>query len=326
MSATTVRVGDAAMPAVGLGLWKLERDVAAATVKDAIGKGYRHLDSAMDYGNESEVGDGIAAALSAGLCTRDDLWVTSKLWNTDHRAEHVAPAIKRTLHDLKVDYLDLYLIHFPIALEHVPYDRRYPPEWFEDPAKPELGMKVAPVPLAETWGAMEEIAKEGLARYIGVCNYNTGLMHDLLAYANTKPAVLQVESHPYLTQERLLRLCRDRDIAVTAFSPLGALSYVQLNMAGASDSVLQEEVVRAAAARTGRTPAQVVLRWGIQRGTSIIPKTSRPERLVENLDVFDFELSAEEMAAISALNANRRFNDPADFCEAAFNTFHPIYD
>ncbi|MEO1574465.1 MAG: aldo/keto reductase, partial [Pseudomonadota bacterium] len=92
MSATTVRVGDAAMPAVGLGLWKLERDVAAATVKDAIGKGYRHLDSAMDYGNESEVGDGIAAALSAGLCTRDDLWVTSKLWNTDHRAEHVAPA------------------------------------------------------------------------------------------------------------------------------------------------------------------------------------------------------------------------------------------
>jgi D-xylose reductase len=326
MSTTTVRVGEAQMPAVGLGLWKLERETAAATVHDAIAKGYRHLDSATDYGNEVEVGQGIASALSAGLCTREELWLTSKLWNTDHAAAHVEPALKRTLKDLQVDYLDLYLIHFPIALAHVPHDVRYPPEWLHDPEQPEQGMRLAPVPLAETWGAMEGLVKDGLVRHIGVCNYNSGLIHDLLSYASIKPAVLQIESHPYLTQERLLRLCNDRDIAVTAFSPLGALSYVELDMAGQSDTVLTNEAVLAAASRTGRTPAQVVLRWGVQRGTAIIPKTSKPERLVENLALFDFELSAEEMDAISALNANRRFNDPAHFCEAAFNTFHPIYD
>lgn len=326
MSNTTVNVGASAMPAVGLGLWKLEKEVAATTVMDAIKAGYRHLDSATDYGNEAEVGEGIDAALKAGVCSRDDLWVTSKLWNTDHRAEHVAPALKRTLSDLRVDYLDLYLVHFPIALEHVPHDVRYPAEWLHNPDQPEQGMKLAPVPLAETWAAMEAVKREGLARHIGVCNYNSALLHDLLSYAADKPDVLQIESHPYLTQEPMLRLCHDRDIAVTAFSPLGALSYVSLNMAGEGDSVLTQDVVRAAAARCDRTPAQVVLRWGVQRGTAIIPKTSRPERLVENLALFDFELTGEEMAAISALNANRRFNDPGVFCDAAFNTFHPIYD
>jgi D-xylose reductase len=147
-----------------------------------------------------------------------------------------------------------------------------------------------------------------------------------MAYAKQKPEVLQVEAHPYLSQERLIKLAQDYGMTVTAFSPLGALSYVSLDMAAENESVLETDAVKTAAARLGKTPAQVVLRWGVQRGTAIIPKTARKERLKENLALFDFELSAEEMQAISALNSNRRFNDPAVFCEAAFNTFYPIYD
>ena len=187
-------------------------------------------------------------------------------------------------------------------------------------------MERAAVPLADTWRAMEELVDAGLVREIGVCNYNTGLLHDLMSYAQRPPAMLQVESHPYLTQEALLHTAADYHIPVTAFSPLGALSYLSLDMASAEESVLDQPVVRAAAERCGRTPAQVVLRWGIQRGTAVIPKTSRPERLRENLALFDFALTDEEMHAISALNSNRRFNDPGVFCAAAFNRFHAIYD
>ena len=326
MTDTTIKVGNGRMPAVGFGLWKIEPEDTAAMVKAAIGAGYRHLDSASDYGNEKQAGAGISAAIEAGLVTRDDLWVTSKLWNTYHRPEHVEPALRRTLDDLALDYLDLYLIHFPIAQPFVPFEKRYPPAWFFDPDAENPRMEVDRVPLHETWAAMEALVDKGLVKQIGVCNYTSGLMHDLVNYARIHPAMLQIESHPYLTQEHLLRLAADYDIAVTAFSPLGALSYVQLGMATDGDTVLDQAVVIDAANRLGKTPAQVVLRWGVQRGTAVIPKTSRVERLTENLSVFDFELTNEEMQAISALNANRRFNDPADFCEAAFNRFFPIYD
>ncbi|MEL7312170.1 MAG: aldo/keto reductase [Pseudomonadota bacterium] len=313
-------------PDVGLGLWKIDRSDTAAMVRDAIEVGYRHIDSACDYGNEIEAGVGIAEALKAGHCSREDLWVTSKLWNTFHAREHVAEGLKKTLSDLGLDYLDLYLIHFPIAQPYVPIETRYPPEWFLDPDAAQPKMALAKVPLHETWAAMEDLVDQGLVRQIGVCNYNSALLHDLMTYARIKPAMLQVESHPYLTQEPLLRLAGDYEIPVTAFSPLGALSYVSLGMADREETVLETQPVISAAQRLGKTPAQVVLRWGVQRGTAVIPKTSRRERLVENLAVDDFELSEEEMSAISALNQNRRFNDPGVFCEAAFNRFHPIYD
>lgn len=314
------------MPAVGLGLWKIDRNETASAVVDAVEVGYRHLDSACDYGNEVEAGAGIREALNRGLCTREELWVTSKLWNTYHRAEHVREACEKSLRDLGLDYLDLYLIHFPIATRYVPIEERYPPEWLADPNAAEPRMEVDAVPLSETWGGMERLVEAGLVREIGVCNYNSGLLIDLMAYSSVKPAMLQIESHPFLTQDKLIRLASDFDVSVTAFSPLGALSYVSLDMATAADTVLTAPPVVAAAQRLNRTPAQVVLRWGVQRGTAIIPKTTRVERLRENLALFDFELSTDEMASISALNQNRRFNDPGVFCELAFNKFYPIYD
>jgi D-xylose reductase len=314
------------MPAIGLGLWKIEREQAARTVSDAVACGYRHLDSACDYGNEAEVGNGLKRVLQSGLCRREELWVTSKLWNTYHAGEHVRPALERSLRDLQLDYLDLYLIHFPLALKYVPFEERYPPGWFYDPASPQPRIELAPIPIRETWQAMEQLVRDGKVRNIGVCNFNVSVLRDLKSYAEIAPAVLQVELHPLLTQEKLLRYCQQENIVVTAFSPLGAASYFQLGMAGEGESLLEQPIVRELTMRHRRSPAQIVLRWGIQRGTAVIPKSKRIDRLRENLAIFDFELSADEMNALSDLNRNRRFNDPGEFCEKAFNTFVPIYE
>jgi D-xylose reductase len=316
----------AGIPAVGLGLWKVDKPRVPALVEEAVRCGYRHFDCACDYGNEAEVGDGLRRVLATGLCRRDELWVTSKLWNTYHAADYVRPALERSLKDLQLDYLDLYAIHFPIAQKFVPFERRYPPEWVYDPQSDQPRMEFARVPIAETWGAMERLVDAGLVRQIGVCNFNCALLRDLLSSARIHPAVLQVELHPYLTQEKLVRFCHEQQVAVTGFSPLGAASYFSLQMADRSESVLDDMVVRKIAEGYGKTAAQVVLRWGVQRGTAVIPKSTHIERLRENCQLFDFELSADDMHAISGLNRNRRFNDPGEFCERAFGTFCPIYE
>lgn len=316
----------ARLPKVGFGFWKVENPDAAAVARTAIEVGYRHLDCACDYGNELEVGQGIASAINDGICSREDLWITSKLWNTYHAAEHVRPALDRSLNDLGLDYLDLYLIHFPLASRFVPFERNYPPGWFFDPDAPDPSVEEVRVPLSETWAALEELTKSGLIRNIGLCNVGTSQLRDVLSYAQIRPAVLQVESHPYLTQEKLRRYCDQEKIAYTAFSPLGAQSYYSLGMADPSESVLENPVITKIAGDLNRTPAQIVLRWGVQRQTAVIPKTTSRERMIENITIFDFELTDEQMTAISGLDQGRRFNDPGVFGEAAFNTFLPIYE
>ena len=316
----------AELDSVGLGLWKIDQAETANVVKTAIVSGYRHFDSACDYGNEAQAGEGFEGAIAGGAVTRDDLWITSKLWNNYHRPEHVRPALERTLKDLRTDYLDLYLMHFPIAQAYVDFETRYPPGWFDDPDAPSPCIKPDKVPLIDTWHAMEELVEAGLVREIGVCNFGTALLRDLMNQSRISPAMLQVELHPYLTQEKLIRFCHESDIAVTAFSPLGAQSYFQLNMAEANEAVIEQPIIQRIAHAYERTPAQILLRWGVQRGTAIVPKTTKRERLVENLSLFDFKLTDQEMNVISELNQNRRFNDPGHFCEAAFNTFFPIYE
>jgi len=307
-------------------MWKIEKPILSELVQEAIKIGYRHFDCACDYGNEPQVGEGLQAAMNNGLCNREDLWVTSKLWNTYHAAEHVGPALQRSLNDLQLDYLDLYLIHFPIASKFVPFEHRYPPEWFYNPEAEVPKIEIDPVPIRETWEAMEELVSQGLVKNIGICNFNCSLIRDLLSYANIRPSVLQVELHPRLTQEKLLKYCQQEEIAVTGFSPLGAESYYSIGMATPEQSLLTNPSITKIANSHERTPAQIILRWGVQRGTAIVPKTSSIERLRENFEIFDFNLSGEEMAAITALNLNQRYNDPGHFCEVAFNTFFPIYE
>jgi diketogulonate reductase-like aldo/keto reductase len=311
-----------ALPSPGLGTWKIPEELTPQIVHQAIETGYRHLDCAADYGNERLVGKGIASALNAGLCARDDLWVTSKLWNTYHEPQHVRAACEKALSDLGVGQLDLYLIHFPIALEFVPFDKMYPPGWTAGGE----AMSPIPVPYSDTWRAMEELVDAGLTKRIGVSNIGTAMLREVLSYARIKPAVLQVEMHPYLCQENLLRFCQEQDVAVTAFSPFGADSYLSLGMAEASERILAHPVLERIAAAHGKSTAHVALRWAMQRGTIPIPKTQSPDHLRENFDIFEFVLTPEELTAISDLDQHKRFNDPAVFGEKAFNTFFPIFD
>lgn len=306
----------ASIPAVGLGTWKISKLTVGDLVYQSIKAGVRHLDCACDYGNEKEVGDGIQMALQEGLCTRADLWITSKLWNTYHSREHVEAACRKSLSDMRIDYFDLYLIHFPISQKFVPFELRYPPEWIYDLKSPSPRIELQPVPLHETWAAMEQLVDIGLAKQIGICNVMVFTLMDMLSYARIKPAVLQVEMHPYLTQQALLDYCLSEGIKVTAFSPLGSGSYIELGMDhGLGVGVLNEPIIQQIAQELGRTPAQVVLRWGVQRGCAVIPKSSSLARVRENFDILSFELSFEQMKQIDTLNKNMRFNDPGVFCK-----------
>lgn len=317
--------GGSQMPQLGLGTWKSESGVVSKIVKEAIEVGYRSIDCACDYGNEKEVGQGIAEGMESANVKRSDLFVTSKLWNTYHRPEHVRPALEKTLADLNLSYLDLYLIHFPISLKYVPFEKRYPPEWVHDPNDSEKDKLILdPVPIADTWKAMESLVDDGLVRHIGISNFPVILIMDLLTTARIRPSVLQVELHPYLQQKELLAYCKREKIALEAYSSLGSSGYSSLGM-DKGHNLLSDPVLESIAKKHGKSPAQVALRWGLQRGTIIIPKTSKVERLKENLDLINWKLEEEDMKEIAALDRHCRYNDPGVFC-AGMGLPIPIYN
>ncbi|KAJ9622787.1 D-xylose reductase [Taxawa tesnikishii (nom. ined.)] len=296
MVAPTVKLSSGhQMPLVGFGLWKVNKETCADTVYNAIKSGYRLFDGACDYGNEVEAGKGVARAIQEGIVKREELFIVSKLWNSFHDGDRVEPICRKQLADWGLDYFDLFIVHFPIALKYVDPSVRYPPGWTDENDK----VTESNAPLKDTWKAMEELVDDGLAKSIGISNYNGALILDLFRYAKIHPATLQIEHHPYLTQEPLIKLAQERGISVTAYSSFGPQSFVELDMHIAD--------------KHGKTPAQVLLRWATQRGVAVIPKSNNQNRLAQNLDVCSFDLSQDEIKSISSLDQGLRFNNPTNY-------------
>jgi D-xylose reductase len=265
-----------------------------------------------DYGNEVEAGQGVARAIKEGLVKREDLFIVSKLWQTFHDYEQVEPITKKQLKDWGIDYFDLYLIHFPVALKYVAPETRYPPGWFSDDANSKIIHSNAR--LEDTWRAFEDMKAKGLTKSIGVSNYSGALLLDLFTYAKVKPATLQIEHHPYYVQPYLIKLAEEHDIKVTAYSSFGPQSFIECDMKIAADTPLlfDHPVIKKIAEKHSKTPAQVLLRWSTQRGLSVIPKSNSQNRLQQNLDVTGFDMSESEIAEISDLDKNLKFNAPTN--------------
>ncbi|KKA28448.1 hypothetical protein TD95_002580 [Thielaviopsis punctulata] len=300
------------MPLVGFGLWKVGRETTAETVYNAIKVGYRLFDGAYDYQNEKEAGEGIRKAIADGLVKREDLFITTKLWNNYHKRENVLKMAQLQKETWGLDYFDLYLIHFPVSLKYIePEVRQFPCWWMDDQGT----IETEKVPMQETWQAMEEVVDAGIARSIGVSNFSGQLIYDVLNYARLPISVLQIEHHPFLVQPNLVALAQENKIAVTAYSSFGPQSFMELGdlfakkMKGLTPP-LQNEVVAEIAKAHGKTPAQVLLRWSTQRGIAVIPKSNNAERQAQNLDVTSFDLTKEEIDKISDLDIGLRFNDP----------------
>lgn len=259
------------MPQLGLGVYKVEDAIAAELVSNAISLGYRLIDTASMYENEIGVGDGIRAA---GV-NRDEIFVTTKFWLDGLGYENTLAEFDKSLKKLGLDYLDMYLIHWPAPKRGLLY--------------------------VDSWRAMEKLQAEGLIRSIGVSNFHGHHIDEILKVSSVVPAVNQIELHPWLTQEAMVEYDASHGIITQAWSPL------------ARGKIFDEALLAELAGVYGKSAAQVVLRWHIQRGISVIPKTSSVGRLAENLDVFDFELSADDVARISALNIDFRTGvDPED--------------
>ena len=262
------------IPQLGFGVFLIEPDQTAQAVATALEVGYRHIDTAEMYGNEREVGEAIA---KSGL-DRSEVFVTSKLSNDAHQPDDARRAFDQTLQALDFDYIDLFLIHWPLPTR---YDGDF----------------------VSTWETLGELYREGRARSIGVSNFQAHHLRRLHSESDIPPAVNQIEVSPYLTQDELRQFCAEHQIAIEAWSPL----------ARGGDLLEDPEVVRISK-ETGKTPAQVVLRWHIERGDIVFPKSITPARIKENFDIFDFELSGADVAAISALNKNERTGpDPDTF-------------
>ncbi|MEM9379459.1 MAG: aldo/keto reductase [Planctomycetota bacterium] len=284
------------MPALGLGTWKSEPGEVGAAVTEALRIGYRHFDCATIYGNEAEIGDAFQRAFDDGVCRRDDLWITSKLWCNAHRAEDVVPAIAESIERLRAEYLDLYLVHWPVAIK----------AGVMGPSEPSEFYSLDEVPLSETWGGMEQAAELGLARHIGVSNYSAKKL-DAHRDCRIRPEVDQVELHPYLQQTELLAYARDNGVVMTAYSPLGSSDRPE-GLREADEPVLLEDPALASVAeRVGATPAQVLIAWALQRGTSVIPKSVNPERLAQNFAAAEITLPDDAMADLAAMDRGRRY-------------------
>ena len=285
------------IPALGLGTWKSEPGEVYNAIREAIKIGYRHFDCAAVYGNEKEIGNAFADAFKDGDVKRKDLWITSKLWNDSHKKEDVKSALEKSLSDLQLDYLDLYLIHWPVAFK----------KGIGFPQSSDEYLSLSEVPTAETWSALEACVHADLTKHIGVSNFSVKKIKDLLKICKIRPAVNQIELHPFLQQNDMLEFCNSENIILTAYSPLGSSDRPAAFKAENEPSLLENSVISEIAKGKGLSAAQVLIAWAIQRGTSVIPKSVNPARLKQNIDAASLNLTEEEMTKIADLDMHARY-------------------
>mgnify|MGYP000064038922 FL=1 len=297
MKTLEFRNGDK-LDAIGLGTWKSDKGKVEEAVYTALKTGYTHIDCALVYGNEKEVGNGIHKALYEGIITRKDLWVTSKLWNNAHRREDVIPALKQSLKDLQLDYLDLYLMHWPVAfksgLEGFPQgDDDY--------------LSLDEVPIIETWDAMLEAKKQGLVKHVGVSNFSKKKLKDLMSKTDDNPEMNQVELHPLLRQDDLLDFCHKNNIHLTAFSPLGSGDRTPEMKADDEPDMMGNETVKNIAEKHQCTSAQVLIAFHLHRDTAVIPKSTNADRIKENLESAEIKFDDQDLKTLKSLDKHYRY-------------------
>jgi alcohol dehydrogenase (NADP+) len=277
------------MPALGFGTLIPDAALTITATRDALDVGFRHFDCAERYGNEREVGKALQAGLAAGGIARGDIFVTTKVWNTNHRPERVEPAFEASLERLGISYLDLYLIHTPFAFQ---------PGDDQDPRDQDGNVVYdSGVTLLDTWGAMESLVDGGKCRAIGLSDISLDKLKAVYDSARIKPAVVQVESHPYLPETELLEFCKDKGVVLLAFAPLGH---------GMKPGLLEDPVISGVAARVGKTAAQVLLAWAVQRGTALLTTPRSAARAKENFDIS--ALPADALNEINRIQTRQRLN------------------
>jgi alcohol dehydrogenase (NADP+) len=305
------------MPALGLGTWKSAKGEVYKVIREAIKMGYRHFDCAYIYGNEHEIGQAMADALKDNEVKRTDLWITSKLWNNRHKKEHIQAAIELTLHDLQLDYLDLYLIHWPIAHK---YDVSYPQNGAEL-------VSLADISLSETWQGMIDLKAKGLTKHIGVSNFSIKKINKITEDTGVLPEVLQLEAHPFLQQKDILDFANEKGIFLTGFCPLGSADRPVNRISTNEPKLFENQTIIDISNEKGYSPAQIMLAWAVNRGTSVIPKSVNTARLKENLEAADIKLSVDEMKKIGKLDQHYRYIKGDFWClEGSDYTLATLWD
>lgn len=303
------------MPAIGLGTWKSGKGEVGEAVKIALQNGYRHIDCAATYGNEAEIGKAFADTFKEGKIKREEVWVTSKLWNDSHEKEHVIPELKKTLKDLQLDYLDLYLIHWPVAFKH----------GVSFPSRDEDYLSLEEVPIIETWNELIEAKKQGLVKHIGVSNFSEKKLNDLMSKTTEVPEMNQVELHPFLPQSELIQFCKENNIHCTAYSPLGSGDRSAQMKAEDEPSLLEEPAIKEVAKKHNASPAQVLIKWAVARGTAVIPKSITKKHIIANLESAKLPLDEEDLKKIANIEREYRYVT-GEFFVTPGNSYSNIYD